>query len=80
MITPEEREQEIRGEIERGGSVEVFVDVSAYNGDVAPLQWCLILRVLFPGSAGVYPVKVQIPDRGEGQFKWSEIRDVRIRF
>jgi hypothetical protein len=54
---------------------EVLVDTSCYG--VRGQHWCLVVRVLPEWSAGVYPVKVQVPDRGIGQFKASECMGVR---
>lgn len=59
---------------------EVLVRIDAYTGGGgSSLCWCRVTRVLPAWSAGVFPVKVQIPNRGEGQFKRSEIEDYRPR-
>jgi hypothetical protein len=57
------------------GHTEVLVNTypySNYNDD----QWCLV-EAIAPGSAAVYPVKVAIPGRGRGQYKYSELLGVR---
>jgi hypothetical protein len=53
---------------------EVLVDCSAYG--VAGKHWCRVTYTNY-WSAAVYPVKVEIPGRGEGQFKVSELAGVR---
>lgn len=53
---------------------EVLVDTTTYG--LAGQRWCTVTR-LARGSASVYPIKVQIPDRGEGQYKPTEIMEVR---
>jgi hypothetical protein len=54
---------------------EVLVDTTCYG--VPGAHWCQVTRVLPAWSAGVYPVKVQVPERGEGQFKLSECQGAR---
>lgn len=49
----------------------LLVDIAPYVHG-AGLTWCPYLRKA-PGSASVYPYKVQVPDRGEGQFRASEV-------
>lgn len=51
---------------------EVLIDVSAYNAQVDEPQWCEVSH-LAAGSASVYPYKVRIPGRGEGQYRASEV-------
>lgn len=55
--------------------MEVLVDTTCYG--VEGPTWCRVTRLLEAWSAGVYPVKVQIPGRGEGQYKRSEIQAMR---
>lgn len=61
-------------------AVEALVDVSDYvdHGGEADWRWCQLDRVLFRESAGVYPVKVRIPGRGQGQYRHEEVRAYRI--
>jgi hypothetical protein len=51
---------------------QVLVDTTAYG--VPGQRWCPITRFA-PGDAARYPVKVQIPDRGEGQYSATEVLD-----
>lgn len=53
---------------------ELLVDVSAYKSMPAgdTLEWCRVQN-LAAGSAAVYPYKVEIPERGVGQFRASEV-------
>lgn len=51
---------------------ELLVDVSAYGWPEPQLRWCAVTK-LAPGSASVYPYKVKIPGRGEGQYRASEV-------
>lgn len=51
---------------------QVLVDVSAYNVEVEPMQWCDVIG-LAAGDAAVFPYKVTIPDRGQGQYAAGEI-------
>lgn len=49
---------------------ELLVDTSAYG--VPGEHWCEAIG-LAPGDAAVYPYKVQVPERGEGQYSAPEI-------
>lgn len=42
----------------------------------ADLRWMSLVRVS-PGSASVFPVKLAVPGRGEGQFKYDEVVEWR---
>jgi hypothetical protein len=53
---------------------QVLVDTGCYG--VQGYHWCPVIR-LAPGSAAVYPVKVEVPGRGEGQYAPTEILDHR---
>lgn len=53
------------------GGLYVLVSTRPYTGRVDP-EWIYVDRVS-PGSASVYPVKGKIPDRGNGQWKFSEV-------
>lgn len=53
---------------------DVLVDTTPYG--VPGYCWCRVTRIA-PGSAAVFPIKVQIPSRGEGQYKAIEIADIR---
>jgi hypothetical protein len=48
----------------------VLVDTTCYG--VPGEHWCPVIR-LSAGAAAVYPVKVEIPGRGEGQYAAREI-------
>lgn len=48
----------------------LLVDTTAYGVDGH--KWCRFVRTA-PGSASVYPYKVQIPERGIGQYAAREI-------
>lgn len=64
---------------ERGhhyAGLEAFVDCSPYLGGDRDFRWCEVERIA-PGTASVFPVKVQVPDRGEGQFKFEEVEGWR---
>lgn len=50
---------------------ELLVDVGDYY-EGGGLQWCSFL-FSSPGGAAVYPYKVQIPERGVGQYRASEV-------
>jgi hypothetical protein len=50
---------------------ELLVVTEAYDGDPRP-KWCKVVG-LAPGSASVYPYKVQVPERGVGQFAAHEV-------
>lgn len=54
---------------------QVLVDTTAYG--VPGANWCTVVRRLGEWSAAVYPLKVQIPDRGVGQYKLSEVAEWR---
>jgi hypothetical protein len=55
-------------------AIEVLVDVAPYiHGGSEDIRWCKFTRVA-PGSASVYPVKAEVPGRGQGQWKFSEVR------
>lgn len=54
---------------------EALVDTSAYG--VEGQHWCRVTRRLGDWSAAVYPLKVHVPGRGEGQFKLSEVVEFR---
>lgn len=53
---------------------EVLVDTSAYG--VPGENWCRVVYTNF-WSAAVYPVKVDIPGRGRGQYKATECLQIR---
>lgn len=59
----------------RNDLVELLVDTTVYG--VVGVHWCRWDRTA-PGSAAVYPYKVHIPGRGIGQYKASEIKDIRL--
>jgi hypothetical protein len=50
---------------------EVLVVTEAYTGDPVP-AWCRVTSIA-PGTAAVYPIRVQIPERGEGQYALPEL-------
>ena len=59
--------------------LEALVDCEAYTRHgtgLADDRWCELAYVS-PGSASVYPVKVEIPERGIGQFKFDEVKGWR---
>jgi hypothetical protein len=53
---------------------EFLVDTSAYG--LPGLHWCEVVGVA-TGSASVYPYKVDIPNRGVGQYRASEVQGWR---
>lgn len=61
------------------GHVEALVDVEAYVDEPGPVwRWCRFEHIA-PGTASVYPFKLAVPGRGQGQFKNDEIRMWRIK-
>ena len=58
------------------GGLEGLADCSPYLGGDRDVRWCELVRVA-PGDAAVYPVKLQVPGRGEGQFKYEEVEEWR---
>jgi hypothetical protein len=63
---------------ERGWSYSglfALVDCAAYtrHGGDPDVRWCRFERLSI-GDAAVYPVKVRVPGRGIGQFKFEEVR------
>lgn len=54
------------------GGLEAFVDVGPYLGGDPDFRWCRFRR-LAPGTAAVFPVKLAVPNRGEGQWKFEEV-------
>jgi len=50
----------------------VLVNTGCYG--VNGYNWCEVTR-LAPGSAAVYPIKVEVPGRGEGQYNAAEVLD-----
>lgn len=61
----------------RYSSLEVLADVAPYTGASGEdVRWCHFERVA-AGDASVYPVKASVPDRGQGQWKFSEVRQWR---
>lgn len=59
-------------------SIWVLVDVAAYTqARGEDVRWCKFERVA-PGTASVYPVKARVPGRGQGQWKFSEVRVWRV--
>ena len=56
----------------RGGIIEMLVDVSAYDHSQTKPIWIPFIR-LAPGTAAVYPIKGLVPGRGMGQWKLSEV-------
>lgn len=59
------------------GAVEGKADCGPYTTGEIDVRWMSLLRVA-PGTAAVYPVKLQVPGRGEGQFKFEEVEEWRI--
>lgn len=53
---------------------EVLVDCTAYG--VQGMRWCLVESHAL-GSAAVYPIKVRVPGRGQGQFRPREVEAER---
>lgn len=53
------------------GGLYVLVSTRCYSGRVEP-EWVYVDRVA-PGTASVYPVKGKVRDRGNGQWKFSEV-------
>lgn len=49
---------------------ELLVDTSAYG--VPGEHWCEVVG-LAPGDAAVYPYKVDVPERGTGQYSAREV-------
>lgn len=65
-------EQELLGRPQVGDSI--LVDCTAYG---APgHHWVPVTKTSY-WSASTYPIKVQIPGKGEGQFKPEEVVDRR---
>lgn len=58
----------------RNDLVELLVDTSVYG--VPGIHWCQWAYTA-PGDMALYPYKVHIPDRGIGQYKASEIQNIR---
>ena len=58
-------------------ALHALVDTTAYGVD--GWHWCEVVEIL-KGTAAVYPIKVQIPDRGIGQYKEPEILDWQRRW
>ncbi len=56
-------------------SVEAYVDTSAYGLD--GWRWCVVTGCSV-GSASVYPLKVDVPGRGKGQYRLDEARGFRM--
>lgn len=50
---------------------ELLVITDAYDGDPEP-KWCDVLSIA-PGTAAVYPIRVQVPERGQGQYALPEV-------
>ncbi len=61
--------------------LEVLVDVAPYTGMYKAggkdMRWCSFERVAAAGSLSVFPVKAQVPGRGIGQWKFSEVQGWR---
>lgn len=57
--------------------LEGLADCGPYLGGSRDVCWCEFIRVA-SGSASVYPVKLQVPNRGEGQFKFEEVEGWRF--
>lgn len=49
----------------------ILIDSTCYG--VPGLRWCRVTR-LAHGTASVYPIKYEVPGRGEGQCKVSEVK------
>jgi hypothetical protein len=49
---------------------KVLVDTTCYG--VPGENWCWVSRLAI-GEAAVYPIKVEVPGRGEGQYAPAEI-------
>lgn len=58
----------------RNGCIYLLVDTTVYG--VPGLHWCQWDHTSL-GDAAVYPYKVRIPGRGIGQYKASEVQNVR---
>jgi hypothetical protein len=54
------------------GGLEGLADCGPYFGRDHDIRWCEFSRIA-PGSAAVFPVKLMVPGRGEGQFKFEEV-------
>jgi hypothetical protein len=65
-------EQRLTYALDNGDSI--FVDCTAYG--VPGYHWCRFSGVA-PGSASVYPIKFEVPDKGIGQCKPEEVMGVR---
>lgn len=60
------------------GGYEVLVDCTPYTATLErDWRWCEFTRVA-PGMASVYPVKAKVPGRGEGQWKFEEVKRWRV--
>lgn len=53
----------------------VLVDTTAYG--VPGAHWCEVVGVS-EGDAAVYPIKVQVPGKGVGQYKQSEVAETGL--
>ncbi len=76
-----ERWRVYRGKLTCGycysGAVEMLVNAQPYTHTSFPdMQWLPVKRIA-SGEAAVYPLKADIPDRGEGQWKLSEVQGFR---
>lgn len=58
----------------RNDCISLLVDTTVYG--VPGTNWCQWDHTAL-GDAAVYPYKVHIPGRGIGQYKASEVQDVR---
>lgn len=56
------------------GGLEGLADCEPYlrHGGDPDVRWCRFSRLAL-GDAAVYPVKLHVPGRGEGQFKFEEV-------
>lgn len=52
------------------GGLYCLVETTSYGVD--GWHWCKFKRTA-PGTASIYPVKAEVPDRGEGQWKYEEV-------
>lgn len=54
----------------------ILVDVSMYHADMAEPVWLPVASTRY-WSASAYPIKAEVPERGEGQFAIRDIQGVR---
>lgn len=63
------------------GGLQGFADCEPYirHAGGRDMRWCDFSRVA-SGTAAVYPVKLLVPGRGEGQFKYEEVERWRYLY